>query len=62
LIFWPAGAAVTSGSVGAGEAVAVLERGPDILWFDIEVLQHIGWFPPCIGIKVLITGYCHLVG
>ena len=53
---------MTSGSVGAGEGVAVLEMGPDILWFDIEVLQHIGWFPPCIGIKVLITGYCHLVG
>ena len=44
---------MTSGSVGAGEGVAVLEMGPDILWFDIGVPQHIGRFPPCIGVKVI---------
>ena len=44
---------MTSGSVGAGEGVAVLEMGPDILWFDIGVPQHIGRFPPCNGIKVI---------
>ena len=44
---------MTSGSVGAGEGVVVLEMGPDILWFDIGVPQHIGRFPPCIGFKVI---------
>ena len=44
---------MTSGSVGAGEGVAVLEMGPDILWFDIGVPQHIGRFPPCNGVKVI---------
>ena len=44
---------MTSGSVGAEEGVAVLEMGPDILWFDIGVPQHIGRFPPCNGIKVI---------
>ena len=44
---------MTSGLVGVGEGVAVLEMGPDILWFDIGVPQHIGRFPPCIGVKVI---------
>ena len=44
---------MTLGSVGVGEGVAVLEMGPDILWFDIGVPQHIGRFPPCIGFKVI---------
>ena len=51
---------MTSGSVGAGEGVVVLDMGPDILWFDIGVPQHIGRFPPCIGFKVI--NYSLIVG
>ena len=49
---------MTSGSVGAGEGVVVLEMGPDILWFDIGVPQHIDKFPPCklINYRVLPSG------